>query len=219
LAGWFSVFWLPVIYFSALLVYNTLPYFTFNPYFSFLRERWLLYDRPVWRACFYIHVAAGAFCILTAIIQFSSWLLRKRKRIHVISGRIYVFVVLVLGAPTGFYMTFFAKGGYAEKAAFMLMALFWFFSTYKGFTTAVREKNFVAHKHWMIRSYAMALTAVTFRVYHYVFMIAGVGHFTNYTVSLWISILGNALVAEIVILYSAKKIQRLFLPLKTLRGH
>ncbi len=199
------LFWVPVIFLSLLLIYNTLPYFTFNRNISFLEERSVLYDKAVWRISFYVHIAAGAICIGTALLQFSSWILRKRKKIHAISGKIYVFVVLLVGAPSGFYMTFFAKGGFWERGCFMLMAIFWFYSTYKGFVTATRDKNFLAHKYWMIRSYSMALTAVTFRVYHILFYLAGWSHFDNYAVSLWISVFGNALVAEALIFCDSKR--------------
>lgn len=193
------IFWIPVIFLSLLLVYNTLPYFTFSRDLSFLQERSVLYDKLVWRISFYMHIAAGAVCITSALLQFSAWILRKRKKIHVISGKIYVFAVLMIGAPSGFYMTFFAKGGFMERACFMLMAIFWFYSTFKGFTSATRERNFLAHKYWMIRSYAMALTAITFRVYHIAFYLAGWDHFDNYAISLWISVFGNALIAEAII--------------------
>lgn len=197
--GALILFWVPVIFLSLLLVYNTLPYFTFSRHLSFLEERSVLYDKLAWRISFYVHIAAGALCISTALLQFSSWILRKRKRIHIISGKIYVFVVLLIGAPSGFYMTFFAKGGFMERACFMLMAIFWFYSTYKGLVAAARDKNYVSHKCWMIRSYAMALTAVTFRVYHIAFYLLGMDHFDNYALSLWISVFGNALVAEAII--------------------
>lgn len=203
--GFSLLFWVPTIFFSLLLVYNTLPYFTFNPHMSFLEERSVLYAKMIWRVSFYVHIAAGALCILTAITQFSSWILKKRRKIHVMAGKIYVFVVLLIGAPSGFYMTFFAKGGYWERACFMLMAIFWFVSTYKGFTAAARERNFLKHKFWMIRSYAMALTAVTFRIYHILFFVMGWSAFDNYSISLWISVLGNALVAEMIIFFSSKK--------------
>lgn len=197
-------FWLPIGLFSLLLVYNTIPYFDFNPHLPFLEERKVLYDKPVWRISFYIHIAAGSFCILTALTQFSSWILKKRKKIHAWAGKTYVFVVLLLGAPSGFYMTFFAEGGAGERICFMFMAVFWFYSTYKGFVAAVREKNFLSHKFWMIRSYSMALTAVTFRIYHIIFFVNGMGHFQNYSISLWISVIGNALVAEAIIFFQSK---------------
>ena len=203
--GVFVLFWIPVAFLSLLLVFNTIPYFSFNADMPFLETREVLYSKPVWRFCFYVHIAAGSFCILTALVQFSSWILKKRKKIHIISGKIYVFVVLLIGAPTGFYMTFFAEGGAGERICFMLMAIFWFYSTLKGFKAAVYDKNFLSHKYWMMRSYAMALTAVTFRIYHIIFDQMGLAHFDNYSISLWISVFGNALVCELIIFFQSKK--------------
>ncbi len=203
-------FWLPVIFFSLILVYNTLPYFSFDSGMSFLKERAVLYAKSIWRWSFYLHIAAGSICILAALIQFSSWILQKRKRIHLLSGKIYVFVVLFVGAPSGFYMTFFAKGGFGERICFMAMAVFWFYSTYRGFLAAARDKNFLSHKFWMIRSYAMALTAVTFRIYHILFLLGGLSQFDNYAVSLWISVLGNAWIAETIIASQSKTYSNTF---------
>lgn len=203
--GVFVLFWIPVAFLSLLLVFNTIPYFSFNADMPFLETREVLYSKPVWRFCFYVHIAAGSFCILTALVQFSSWILKKRKKIHIISGKIYVFVVLLIGAPTGFYMTFFAEGGAGERICFMLMAIFWFYSTLKGFKAAVYDKNFLSHKYWMMRSYAMALTAVTFRIYHIIFDQMGLAHFDNYSISIWISVFGNALVCELIIFFQSKK--------------
>jgi hypothetical protein len=60
-------------------------------------------------------------------------------------------------------------------------------------------KNIIAHKHWMWRSYAMALTAVTFRVYYLILYLYDVPLTLNYEVSLWMSVVGNLIVAEILI--------------------
>jgi hypothetical protein len=199
----FIFFWLPIIFFSLLLIYNTIPYFSFNQQFSFIEERAVLFLRPLYSTSFYIHIFAGMFCIGSALLQFSTAIIKKRRAIHVWSGRIYVFVVLLLGAPTGMYMSFFAKGSGAEKGLFMFMAISWFFFTLKGFTT-ILQKNVLAHKNWMIRSYAMALTAVTFRVYYLILYLMDVELTRNYEVSLWISVVGNLLVAELVIFSKAR---------------
>lgn len=204
------LFWVPVAAFSLLLIYNTLPYFSFSKEFLFIRERSLLFQSGVYNASFYTHIGAGAFCIAASLLQFSSYILKKRKQIHIWSGRVYVFVVLFLGAPTGLYMSFFAKGSFYERALFMFIALFWAFTTYKGLTT-ILSKNVLAHKHWMIRSYAMALTAVTFRIYHLAFYMLGWDHLENYEISLWISVIGNMLAAEYFIFRRSKRYLRTFL--------
>ena len=203
------LFWVPVIGFSLLLIYNTLPYFSFSKDFDFIQERSFLFKSNFYNTCFYIHIAAGALCIGTALIQFSRYILKKSKAIHRFSGKIYVFVVLFLGAPTGLYMSFFAKGSFWERALFMFMAGWWFITTLNGLTT-IHKRNIVAHKVWMIRSYAMAMTAVTFRVYHILFYVIGWGHLENYELSLWISVVGNMLFAEWVIYRQSKKYLKSF---------
>lgn len=192
------LFWVPVAGFSLLLIYNTLPYFSFSKEFSFIEERSFLFKNDFYNTCFYIHIAAGALCIGAALVQFSRYILKKSKAIHRFSGKIYVFVVLFLGAPTGLYMSFFAKGSFWERSLFMFMAGFWFLTTLYGFTT-ILKKNILAHKIWMMRSYAMAMTAVTFRIYHIIFYLLDWGHLENYEVSLWISVIGNMLFAEWII--------------------
>lgn len=203
------LFWIPVAGFSLLLIYNTLPYFSFSGQFDFIRERGLLFQNNLYRAGFYVHIAAGALCIGTALIQFSRYLLKKARAIHRISGKIYVFVVLFMGAPTGLYMSFFAKGSFWERSLFLFMATWWFITTLYGFTT-IHKRNVLAHKVWMMRSYAMAMTAVTFRVYHIAFYLLNWGNLENYELSLWISVIGNMLFAEWIIYRSCKNYLRSF---------
>jgi hypothetical protein len=203
------LFWVPVAGFSLLLIYNTLPYFSFSKDFSFIAERNFLFQSNFYYTCFYIHIAAGSLCIGAALIQFSRYILKKSKAIHRFSGKIYVFVVLFLGAPTGLFMSFFAKGSFWERALFMFMAGWWFITTLYGLTT-IHKRNIIAHKVWMMRSYSMAMTAVTFRVYHIVFYLMGWGHLENYELSLWISVIGNMLFAEWIIYRQSKNYLKSF---------
>ena len=197
------LFWVPITGLSLLLVYNTLPYFSFNKDLSFIEERSFLFKSDFYNSCFYIHIFAGSLCILMALIQFSRYILKKSKAIHRISGKIYVSVVLFLGAPTGLYMSFFAKGSFWERALFLFMACFWFITTLFGLTT-IHKRNIIAHKVWMMRSYAMAMTAVTFRLYHIIFYLLDWGHLENYELSLWLSVIGNMLFAEWIIYRQSK---------------
>ncbi|MBK8140753.1 MAG: DUF2306 domain-containing protein [Chitinophagaceae bacterium] len=198
------LFWLPVTVFSLLIIYNTVPYFSFSKDFDFIEERTILFKSNFYNTSFYIHIAAGALCIGTALIQFSRYVLKRSKAIHRVSGKIYVSVVLFLGAPTGLYMSFFAKGSFWERSLFMFMAGWWFVTTLYGLST-IHKRNVIAHKVWMIRSYAMAMTAVTFRVYHILFYLLGWDHLENYELSLWISVIGNMLFAEWVIWRQSKQ--------------
>ncbi|MBL7766188.1 MAG: DUF2306 domain-containing protein [Chitinophagaceae bacterium] len=204
------LFWIPTLFFSLLLVRNTIPYFSFSKHFNFIQERLFLFDNALYSFCFYTHIAAGSFCILSALFQFSTAIIRKRTALHVWSGRIYVVVVLLIAAPTGMYMSFFAKGSMWERMLFVFMALLWFYSTARGLDT-ILKKNIIAHKQWMIRSYAMAMTAVTFRLYHILFYALGWSSLDNYEISLWISVVGNILFAEAIIGLKSKKYFQTFL--------
>jgi hypothetical protein len=204
-----ALFWIPVTFFSLLLVKNTLPYFSFHKDFIFIEERAILFLKPIYNYSFYIHILAGSVCIITALVQFSSYILKKRKQIHIWSGKMYVLVVLLLGAPTGLYMSFFAKGSFWERILFAFMAMYWFYTTAKGLQT-IKQKNVLAHKNWMIRSYSMAMTAVTFRIYHIAFYYFGVDHLHNYEISLWISVLGNMLIAELFIFSKSRNYLKTF---------
>jgi hypothetical protein len=203
------LFWVPVAGFSLLLIYNTLPYFSFSKDFSFIEERSFLFSNNIYNSSFYIHIAAGATGIATTLIQFSRYLLKRSRAIHRWSGRIYVFVVSFLGAPTGLYMSFFAKGSIWERSLFMFMAAWWFITTLYGLTT-ILQKNILAHRIWMMRSYAMALTAVTFRVFHIFFYMLDWEHLENYEISLWISVIGNMLLAEWLIFRKSRNYLRSF---------
>lgn len=198
------LFWVPVTVFSLLIIYNTVPYFSFSKDFDFIEERTILFKSNFYNTSFYIHIAAGAVCIGAALIQFSRYILKRSKAIHRVSGKIYVSVVLFLAAPTGLYMSFFAKGSFWERSLFMFMAGWWFVTTLYGLST-IHKRNVIAHKVWMIRSYAMAMTAVTFRVYHILFYLLGWDHLENYELSLWISVIGNMLFAEWVIWRQSKQ--------------
>ena len=203
------IFWVPIVFFSLLLVRNTIPYYSFDSSFIFIEERVLLFAKPVYYWSFYLHIGAGMFCITAALIQFSTYILKKRRKIHVWSGKIYVFAVLLIGAPTGLYMSFFAKGSFWERVLFMFMAIFGFLTTWWGLKS-IKEKNVLAHKVWMIRSYSMAMTAVTFRIYHIVFYVLDWNHLKNYEISLWISVLGNLLIAEYFIYKQSKQYLKSF---------
>jgi hypothetical protein len=203
------LFCVPIFFFSLLLVRNTIPYYNFSQSFSFIEERALLFAKPVYYWSFYLHIGAGMFCITASLVQFSTYILKRRRKIHIWSGKIYVFVVLLIGAPTGLYMSFFAKGSFWERALILFMAIFWFLTTWWGLKT-IKEKNVLAHKIWMIRSYSMAMTAVTFRIYHIVFYVLDWNHLKNYEISLWISVLGNMLIAEYFIYKQSRRYLKTF---------
>ncbi len=187
--------WLALVLFSGLLIYNSLPYFNAPRTHAFVWEKGQLAERPVWLISLVVHVIAGVVCLVSSFLQFFRPLLRRAPWLHRWLGRIYVWSILVFVSPTGFYLAFFAHGGWLGTMGFMILGVLTTWTTWRGWM-AMRRHQVQEHVMWMIRSFAMITTALTFRIEHIVFQEIGLAAETGFLVALYLSITGNAFVAE-----------------------
>lgn len=153
---------------------------------------------PLWILSLRVHVAAGAVCLLACLPQFSGSLLRRIPSLHRICGKAYATSVLFVLCPTGIHLALSAKGGFAGQAGFLLLGIASFHTTLQGIRT-IRGGDLPGHRRWMTRSFAWIASAVTFRIYYVAFFHAGIPDETSYVASLWLSVLGNAAVAEWIV--------------------
>jgi uncharacterized membrane protein len=116
---------------------------------------------------FFTHVFSAIFLIGLGALQFSNTLLSTYKKLHRNLGKAYVGIILLLAAPSGLVMGIFAMGGIVAQVAFVLLSILWFYFTYKAFVFA-KQKNFIAHKHFMMRSYALTLSAISLRLFKWI---------------------------------------------------
>lgn len=151
-------------YFFWLMLKITLEYIPFDTNASFLMiKQTEVTDRPEYLWFFYTHVYTSIFVLLTGF----SALLRKDfglKNFHKNIGKIYIFLVLFLAAPSGIYMGVFANGGVLSKISFVILGCLWWFSTFKAYQSA-RQKKFKEHQQWMWRSFAFTISAITLRMW------------------------------------------------------
>ncbi len=182
----------------------TLPYLGFDTDVDFLLTKQKIIHIRHWRYSFYIHILFSIFALAAGLTQFSNYILRNYKKIHRTMGYIYVIDVLLLAGPTGLIMGFYANGNALAKISFMLLASLWIVFTAMAYKTAL-DKNFVKHRNWMYRSYALTLSAISLRLlamflpkwFH-------LEAFSEYTVIAWLSWTVNLIVAEIIIFYKRK---------------
>lgn len=190
--------WTALVFLSAVIALNSAPYLSADSQPPFVMERPWLASRPVWRATLAVHAAGGIVCLLSCLMQFHRPTLRRFPAAHRVLGRVYVASLLCVLCPTGFYLACFAKGGAAGALGFHLMGAVTFWTTWRGWI-AMRRRDTLGHIVWMIRSFAMATTAITFRLWNIGLYAVGLEEPAVYLGALYLSFAGNAAAAELAI--------------------
>lgn len=189
-----------ILYASYLLLLLSIPYLEISRGVDFLKTKQLIYHIKHWRYSFYIHVFSSILIIISGLFQFSKTILNKYTRIHRISGFVYLVTTLLISGPAALVMSFYANGGYPAQTSFVLLSILWLGSTFLGYYY-LRKKEYEKHGKWMVRSYALTLSAVSLRLYSYLFNVfqLTLNPVDLYILLSWASWIPNLLVAEILI--------------------
>ncbi len=155
---------------------------------------------PHWKLSFYFHIISSFFVILLGVSQFSKYFLKTFPKWHRRLGKIYVGLILFISAPSGLIMAFHANGGLMGQLGFITQAILWWSFTYISYKKAV-QKDFFGHGKWILRSYAMTLSAVSLRI---IALMAGilrvpVSYEIIYPISAWTGWGINLLIVELLI--------------------
>ena len=193
------VAWLILVGFSILILLNSLPYARMGMHHPFLQERLDLAANWAWRGCLYLHITAGVACLFSTFLQFCRPVLRRLPSLHRYLGFLYSYALLYIVGPTGLFLALMAKGGMWAKSGFMVTALLAMVFTRWGLE-AMRQKILRDHIIWMIRSFALITSAITFRVIYVGFFWFSVSDAISYPASVWLSATINLLGAECVLL-------------------
>lgn len=145
-----------------LMLQLVLGYTSFDDHVGFLREKQAYLHLPVWKAAFYVHVFTSILTLTAGFTQFSAGMLARHRRLHRILGRVYVFNILCINFPAGLIMAIYANGHLPSKIAFTLLDSLWFCFTLKAVLEA-RRGRIQQHSDYMLRSYALTLSALTLR--------------------------------------------------------
>lgn len=194
---------LALAFFCWLMADITMAYIPYNTDVGFLRIKQQYISIDHWRTAFFIHVYASMWVLFAGFTQFSKKLLKNNPRLHRTMGYIYVMDVLLITGPAGLVMGFYANGGTVSRIAFVLLAVLWIFFTAMALVKA-KQKNFKAHRNYMMRSYALTLSAITLRAWKYAITNTMVlPPMDVYRVVAWIGWVGNLIIAELIIRKSA----------------
>jgi uncharacterized membrane protein len=180
-------------------------YIPLNPNTGFLQLKQAYLHIDIWRISFYIHVFSSLLALLAGFTQFSKSFLKSRPGIHRKIGYVYVINILFITGPTGLIMSLYANGGFSARIAFTILSVLWIFFTSFAFYKAIK-KDFIAHRAFMIRSYALTLSAISLRSWKVLFeAFTMLGQEDRYKIIAWLGWGLNLLIAEIIIIKSLKR--------------
>lgn len=185
-----------LLFFSLLMLRITIPYLSLRHDVRFLQIKQWVIDNDIWRVAFFTHVFSSIFLLIAGFTQFYSPLKKNYTSIHRWVGKMYVIIVLFLAGPGGFVMALYANGGWLSQTAFTTLSILWLFFTAKAWI-AIRNRDFIRHGEFMIRSYALTLSALTLRAWKYgIFMIFHPHPMDGYMIVAWLGWVPNQLIAE-----------------------
>lgn len=147
------------------------------------------------RPAIYAHIFGAAFALLLGPWQFVPALRARYPKLHRISGRLYLGVGVGIGGVAGFLAALNAFGGWPSQLGFALLAITWLFTGAMAFAR-IREGNVSDHRRWMIRNFALTLSAVTLRIQLGLGTAAGIPFEAYYPWLAWICWVPNLIVAE-----------------------
>lgn len=197
-ASLFAVF----IFFSAYLMFVIIwPYTGGSLDIDFLLTKQHIIHLRHYRWAFYLHIFTSLYVLLVGMVQFSATFLKKWPWLHRKLGQAYVFIILCLSGPAALVMSFYSNGNWEARISFILLSLLWWWFTWQAYQTA-RAKHFKKHAAFMVRSYALTLSAITLRLLQYALSTWWFMEPTlQYTIVAWASWGINLAIAEVLIWY------------------
>jgi len=171
---------------------------------SFLQIKQDYVGNRAWLTAFYVHVFSSLFALMAGFTQFSKSIRLHYPKIHRGVGRVYVIDILLITGPAGLLMSFYANGGIGSQLAFFTLSMLWWYFTFQAWRAAV-ARDFSKHRAFMLRSFALTLSAITLRLWK-----LGLAHYFElppmdiYRVVAWLGFVPNWMAVEFY-LYRARK--------------
>lgn len=194
-------------YFSYLMILISLQYVPIRFDVAFLRLKQEAMAYSYYQYAFFSHVYTSIFILIAGITQFSETIRSRFPIVHRSLGKLYILLILCIASPSGLIMAFHANGGIFSKISFSIQAVLWFVFTYKAYKY-IKARDWVSHQHFMLRSYALTLSAISLRLFKW-----GIVSFfewapmDTYKIVSWLGWLVNLLLVEIYIWHRKKSTQ------------
>ncbi|HEX6429061.1 MAG TPA: DUF2306 domain-containing protein, partial [Niastella sp.] len=109
-----------------------------------------------------VHVICGLTASLIGPFQFMPGIRRRNLTLHRNMGKVYLGSITISTAVS-FYLVATSQVGIVYATGLAMLGVVWFGSTFMGYI-AIRKGDVQMHKEWMIKSYVLTLSFVSFRL-------------------------------------------------------
>lgn len=187
-------------FFTFQIARITAAYIPYNTDVGFLQIKQEYIDIDVWRTAFFVHVYASIWVLIAGFTQFSSFFRDFYPRVHRSIGYFYVVNILLITGPASLIMAFYANGGIYSKIAFITLAILWLYTTAMALIKA-KNGDYGGHRDFMIRSFALTLSALTLRAWKWGInnSVDGLPPMDVYRVVAWLGWVPNLVIAEYLV--------------------
>lgn len=191
-------------YLVFLMIKICLSYFPWSNTAHFLILKQDVIDNHFWRFAFQIHVVISSLVLLAGFTQFFEFIRIRYPKLHRSGGWLYILTTLIFALPSGMVLAFSANGGWITQLCFVLLGLLWGMSTMLALYYAYQQK-WIIHRDWMIRSFALALSALSLRTWKIIlYAIQPYADWLTplyiYQLEAWLGWVINLIIAEWIIL-------------------
>ncbi|MDZ4779776.1 MAG: DUF2306 domain-containing protein [Planctomycetia bacterium] len=145
---------------------------------------------------FYVHLVAGPLTLVLGTVLVSERFRQAFPAWHRRLGRVQVASVLLLLAPSGLWMAFYAATGAVAGAGLGALAIVTAICVALGWRYAV-QRRFQTHRRWMMRTFILLCSAVVIRLIGGLATVAEIDAMWIYPASAWASWVVPLLVYEI----------------------
>lgn len=153
---------------------------------------------PVWLNVMHVHVAFACLAMASGLLNFSSFIFEKSRKLHRINGYVYIVSVLIVVLTSG-YLAPYSTGGKTSSMGFNMLNIIWPIITITALVQ-IRKKQMIRHRNWMIRSYAFCFTNMLIHLVTFLFeQVFGYGYADSYTIGIYITLGLLLLIPEVII--------------------
>ncbi|MDW7690856.1 DUF2306 domain-containing protein [Flammeovirgaceae bacterium SG7u.111] len=195
-----TIYYASLVYFTYLMMLITLQYIPLKIDVAFLnvKEKVSSYTHYQW--AFFSHVYTSIFVLIFGIPQFSKTVRNSFPIAHKLFGKAYILLVLFIASPSGLIMAYYANGGIFSRASFIIQAVLWFAFTYKAFT-CIRKNDWENHQKFMLRSYALTLSAISLRLIKWIMVSTlELPPMDTYKIVAWLGWMINLILVEVYLM-------------------